>query len=313
MKRKIAYSACILFFLLLAIQFIRPEITHPRVTADLQAPEDVKMILKRACYDCHSNETSLPWYDQPAPAYWQVAKDVREGRKGLNFSEFGNLPAGNQQGKLWESVNQIIAGAMPLRAYTLLHPSARVSAADIQLLKKYVASLADHKPGDSAQIRAATEQFQQWRKGERLKEELPKALNGVSFIPDYKNWEAISTTERFDNGTMRVIFGNDIAVKAINENRVNPWPNGTIFAKADWAQLEGRDGIIRTGEFIQVEFMIKDDLRYAATAGWGWARFKTPRMIPYGKTALFASECVACHQPLRDQDFVFTAPLKIKS
>lgn len=304
------YIAGLLFVLLLAVQFIRPEIQHPPVTADLAAPEAVKNILKRACYDCHSNETRLRWYDQVAPVYWQVTKDVREGRKGMNFSEFGQLPAGQQQGKLWESVNQIIAGAMPLPAYTRMHPEARITEKELVLLKQYVVSLATDKSGDSAQAKRAAEQFEQWQKKVSVPENLPVALNGVAFIPDYKNWEAISSTERFDNGTMRVIFGNAVAAKAIDENQMNPWPDGTVFAKADWAQQAGGDGIIRTGEFIQVEYMIKDAKKYASTAGWGWARFKTAQLIPYGKTALFTSECVACHQPLRDQDFVFTSPFK---
>jgi hypothetical protein len=55
-----------------AIQFIRPEISHPQVTADLAAPPEVKRILRNSCYDCHSNETGLAWFDQIAPAYWLV-------------------------------------------------------------------------------------------------------------------------------------------------------------------------------------------------------------------------------------------------
>ena len=63
-----------------ALQFIRPTLTHPPVTADLQAPAAVKqMLLTTGCYNCHSNETKLPWFDEVVPAYWLVVRDVRRG------------------------------------------------------------------------------------------------------------------------------------------------------------------------------------------------------------------------------------------
>ena len=61
---------------------------------------------------------------------------------------------------------------------------------------------------------------------------------------------------------------------------------------------------------IQVEYMIKDQQKYKSTAGWGWARFKTPKLIPYGETPAFTNECMSCHRPMKNNDFVFTAPFK---
>jgi len=81
------------FAALIAIQFLRPPITHPQVTADLTAPPEVKQILRTSCYDCHSNETRLAWFDEIVPAYWLVASDVKAGRRRLNFSDIGTLPA----------------------------------------------------------------------------------------------------------------------------------------------------------------------------------------------------------------------------
>jgi len=109
---------------------------------------------------------------------------------------------------------------------------------------------------------------------------------------------------------MKVIFGNKIAEEAIRTNQLQPWPDGTTFAKVTWDKIEDKDGNFKTGVFIQVEFMIKDKKRYAATEGWGYARFKTPKMIPYGKNAMFTIECVNCHRPQKDEDFVFTQPIK---
>ncbi|PTS97361.1 cytochrome P460 [Pedobacter sp. HMWF019] len=302
--------ASILLLIFICIQFIRPEIKNPPVTADLQAPVPVKAIFQRACYDCHSNETNLHWFDKISPVYWRVAKHVETGREVLNFSSFNNLAPADQKGKLWEAFNQIALGAMPLKDYQFVHTSAKISAADLAILKKYLTEMAvKQKPEDTAKINALNKQSALLQSSAGASP-LPTAPNGVTYIPDYKNWQPISTTERFDNGTMRVIFGNDIAVKAIKENHINPWPNGTIFAKVAWDQLAGKDGNIKTGAFKQIEYMIKDNKKYAATAGWGWARFKTPKMIPYGKNAMFTTECVNCHKPVANQDFVFTPPIK---
>jgi hypothetical protein len=309
-RRTILFFTCLLIVFII-IQFIRPEIKNPPVTGDLQAPVEVKTILKQACYDCHSNETQLRWFDQISPVNWRVAQHVKDGRKVLNFSEWGSLAAPDQKAKLWEAVNQIQEGAMPLKDYEMVHSSAKVSANQLNILKSYLQGMV--KPAtynDTAKTNAADKQYKKWQDNKLSPDNLPVALNGITYIPDYKNWQALSTSERFDNNTLRVIFGNDIAVKAVKENKISPWPNGTIFAKVAWAQVVDKDGTIHTGAFLQVEYMIKDDKKYASTGGWGFARFKTPKMVPYGKTPLFATECINCHRPMKNEDFVFTLPIK---
>jgi len=62
------------------IQFIPVDKSNPPVIVDIPTPPEVKAILKRACYDCHSNETVWPWYSQIAPISWLLARDVHEGR-----------------------------------------------------------------------------------------------------------------------------------------------------------------------------------------------------------------------------------------
>lgn len=308
MKRTLTVIV-VLLCIVLGMQLIRPTLLNPPVTGEIKAPMQVQAILKKACYDCHSNETNLRWYDEVAPAYWQVVADVKEGRAGMNFSTWDSLAAPDQKAKLWEAVNQIMAGAMPVKGYTLVHPAAKISPSELEVLKNYVTSLsAPITPVDTAKIHTLAKQRVQISNMQRAA--LPMALNGISYIPDYKNWQAISTTERYDNGTMRIIYGNAIAVKAIKENRVSPWPDGTILAKVAWDQLEDASGNVTTGVFKQVEYMIKDQHKYASTKGWGFARFKTPEMLPYGKTVNFANECVNCHRPMKDNDFVFTQPIK---
>jgi len=126
------------FLIFLGLQFCRPALTNPPVTADLQAPPEVKQILRNSCYNCHSNETKLPWYDQIVPAYWLVVSDVTEARQHLNFSTLGALPPARQRGVLFEAVNQIQLGAMPLPAYRFMHPGSAVTPEQLAILRAYL-------------------------------------------------------------------------------------------------------------------------------------------------------------------------------
>jgi mono/diheme cytochrome c family protein len=293
-----------------AIQFVRPELDNPPVTADLQAPPQVKQILRTSCYNCHSNETRLSWFDEPVPAYWMVARDVREAREHLNFSKIGKLPAGQQRAALFESVSQIELGAMPLPAYKRVHPESEITPEQLAVLKKYLSLATPSEATGAPEASAADLQYEKWMQTGSSTPEVAAAPNGIAFMPDYKNWRAISSTERFDNHTMREILGNDVAVKAIAENHINPWPDGTSFAKVAWYQQPDDKGVVRTGAFFQVEFMVRDSKKYAGTLGWGWARWRGADLQPYGKDKNFTSECVGCHNPLRNTNYVFTEPIR---
>ncbi len=294
----------------LTIQFIRPELTFQPVTADLQAPPQVKQILKTSCYDCHSNETTLSWFDEPVPAYWLVARDVKEGRKRLNFSEIGKLPAGQQRAILFESVSQIELGAMPLPAYKRLRPGSMITSQQLAILKQYLNPATPKGGATVAEINAADAQYEKWIQSASVTPSVAPAPNGIAFLPEYKNWKTISSTERFDNDTLRQILGNDVAVKAIAGNHINPWPDGTAFAKVAWLQQADERDFVRTGAFFQVEFMIRDTKKYAGTLGWGWARWRGADLKPYGRDKDFTSECVGCHNPLANTNYVFTMPIR---
>jgi hypothetical protein len=308
--RGLTWVVVILGIAFLGIQFVRPELKNSPVTADLQAPAEVKQILKTSCYNCHSNETTLSWFDEPAPAYWLVAKDVKLGRKRLNFSEIGKLPVAQQKGILFESVSQIELGAMPLPAYKRMHPESAITPEQLATLKQYLAPVASKEAATAAEIAAADAQYDKWIHAGGATPEVAAAPNGIAFLPGYKNWRAISSTERFDNHTIRQILGNDVAINAIAENHINPWPDGTAFAKVAWLEQVDEKGGIRPGEFFQVEFMIRDSKKYAGTLGWGWARWRGADLKPYGKDANFSSECVGCHRALGNTDYVFTAPIR---
>ena len=145
-------SLCAIF---IGIQFIRPELTNQPTKAELKAPPEVKRILQNSCYSCHSNQARLVWFDEIAPAYWLVAKDVKQARKHLNFSEIAKLPAAQQKAVLFESVNEIQVGAMPLPLYVRLHSESVITPQQLALLKRYLHSPARNKPAGAADIRAA--------------------------------------------------------------------------------------------------------------------------------------------------------------
>jgi len=73
----------------LVMQFVRPTIPTPPITAEIQASPEVRQILDRKCYSCHSNERRLAWFDQIQPGYWLVRKDILDARERLNFSTLG--------------------------------------------------------------------------------------------------------------------------------------------------------------------------------------------------------------------------------
>lgn len=134
-KAKIAVSVIVLA---VGMQFIRPQ---PNTAAgapvagdiaSLHPPStEVKGLLERACYDCHSDHTRYPWYANVQPVGWWLADHVNEGRHELNFSRFGDYPPTRATRKLTKSIDEMESGKMPPRSYRWLHPEARLSAVEI--------------------------------------------------------------------------------------------------------------------------------------------------------------------------------------
>ena len=115
---------------LVLIQLVRPAQTNPPVTGLVQAPPEVMTLLKRSCWDCHSNESVWPWYAQVAPVSRLVARDVNGGRKHLNFSEWQGYEEGRKLKKLEEIAEEGEEGEMPMAIYLPLHPEAKLTAAE---------------------------------------------------------------------------------------------------------------------------------------------------------------------------------------
>jgi hypothetical protein len=119
---------------LVLIQLVRPDHTNPPVTGPIHTPPEVLTLLKRSCFDCHSNETTWPWYSQIAPVSWLVARDVNEGRKHLNFSQWEGYEPGRKAKKLEEVASEVTEGGMPMEIYLPMHPDAKLSEGDRKVL-----------------------------------------------------------------------------------------------------------------------------------------------------------------------------------
>ena len=136
------------------------------------------------------------------------------------------------------------------------------------------------------------------------------APNGIALPEAYKDWRLIAPAYRSDKKHVRAILGNDIAIAAARAGKTNPWPDGAILGKLVWK--EKTDAAWPTAlvpdAFVHAEFMVKDAKKYAATGGWGYARWTGMDQKPYGKDASFAQECVACHTPVKGNDWVLTHP-----
>lgn len=127
-KWRIIIFAVVLFGLLSVIFPV--DRTNPPVTGEIEAPEKVMAILRRSCYDCHSNETVWPWYAYVAPMSWLVSDDVQEGRAQMNFSEWSNYNTKQQNYKRKLANKLVQLDEMPLWFYIELHSEAELSYED---------------------------------------------------------------------------------------------------------------------------------------------------------------------------------------
>jgi Cytochrome P460 len=140
-------------------------------------------------------------------------------------------------------------------------------------------------------------------------------IYGVTIPAGYRDWKLIAVanlaTDKIDQ--LRAQLGNEKAIKAFEEGKI-PFPDGTIIAALHWNRVrsEDNDKVLAgpfpgaqsfvVGSAANVQFMVKDSKRYAATGGWGFADFKDGKP---GNEALHET-CFLCHQPAKAHDYVFT-------
>ena len=147
-------------------------------------------------------------------------------------------------------------------------------------------------------------------------------IYGVKIPAGYRNWQLIAVNQLLFAGKgdqLRAQLGNDVAIEAFKEGTL-PFPDGAIIAAIHWTRVPSEDNnkvldvpfpgtqSFVIGSPVNVQFMVKDSKKYAATGGWGFADFKDGKP---GDKALHET-CFPCHAPAKARDFVFTryAPLQ---
>ena len=133
---------------------------------------------------------------------------------------------------------------------------------------------------------------------------------GITIPPGYRDWKLISVAHEEGNlNDLRALLGNDVAIKAYREGKL-PFPDGTIIARLAWSYVPseennkvfGRSQSFVAGPATNVQFMVKNSKKYAATGGWGFAQFKDGKPAD----AALLKTCFPCHEPVKARDFVFT-------
>ena len=129
--------------LLVVIQFFRPEKNSSSAPSEINIAKkyntsnEVKVILDKACNDCHSNNTKYPWYSNFQPVAWWLDHHVDEGKGEINFDEFLTYPPKKARHKM-EEVNEMVKeGEMPLNSYTWVHKEAVLTQAEKLILAEW--------------------------------------------------------------------------------------------------------------------------------------------------------------------------------
>ncbi len=127
---------------LLLLQLVKIDIPEPPKAApedEIQAPAEIATLLKRACYDCHSNTTNWPWYADIAPISFEVRGHVKDGRAWLNFNIWNQYDEKKKQERL-EGIVKTIELKMPLPSYVMAHPEAKLTREERESIKKWAQS-----------------------------------------------------------------------------------------------------------------------------------------------------------------------------
>ncbi|WP_316815752.1 heme-binding domain-containing protein [Pedobacter nyackensis] len=144
--KKVLLGLLVIFVIIQFVQPVRNEngqVMPNDISKILATPVQVQGILKKACYDCHSNNTNYPWYAYIQPMHWLLNDHIQSGKKDLNFDEFGNYTPRRQRNKLRAIENSLNDGSMPLFSYTLIHRNAILSEAEKLLIINWVKQSKD--------------------------------------------------------------------------------------------------------------------------------------------------------------------------
>ena len=130
MKRILKYLALAVAVIFLVLQIFQIDKTNAAVNSNetiesvVNVPPHVKIILGKACNDCHTNTTVYPWYSYIQPNGWFLKSHIDDGKRHLNLSVFATYDRNKQQKKLEEICEEVTSGSMPLPSYTWIHRDA---------------------------------------------------------------------------------------------------------------------------------------------------------------------------------------------
>ncbi len=139
----------VLLIAVVIIQFIpndKPEVVLTNendLIYNNQLPENIRVMLKESCYDCHSNETIYPWYSYVAPISWLVVRDIKLGRDELNFSHWESQIKIDKAKNLDKIIDEVTDENMPMPIYTIMHANAKLSDDDRRLITEWADSYAE--------------------------------------------------------------------------------------------------------------------------------------------------------------------------
>lgn len=140
--KKILIIGLVIFLLMQLYQPARNKdngkLLPSHITKQYNVPDSVQLIFAATCYDCHSNNTKYPWYSYIQPARFIMERHIRNGKKDLNFSEFGNYSKRRQESKLERIIKQVQSGDMPLASYTFLHKNSKLTSGQRETIINWV-------------------------------------------------------------------------------------------------------------------------------------------------------------------------------
>lgn len=145
----------LLLLALVIIQFIRPEkniaaaLSPTDISTKYTITAEVKPILDKACYDCHSNNTQYPWYSNIQPIAWWLANHIKDGKRHLNFSTFTAYSYKRADHKMEEVIETVEKHEMPMDSYTWMHKNAKLTDAERTTIKKWAQQVRDQIRKDS--------------------------------------------------------------------------------------------------------------------------------------------------------------------
>jgi hypothetical protein len=148
--RILKYIAGLALVALIGIQFFPTDRNESYSTTETDfmvvndVPVEIQQQLQTSCYDCHSNNTSYPWYNQIQPAAWYLEDHIKEGKAELNFNEWGTYSDRRKNSKLRSIVKQIQSGEIPMESYTLIHGDAVLSKAQQTDVIEYLVKLQEN-------------------------------------------------------------------------------------------------------------------------------------------------------------------------